>query len=111
MNSCHYDFSGFEQQPGGTVKALNAGIVCAKEGDSILLKGTACNLYLAPQPLNGTFESAGYGVSSEVYLNMITSNIKYTSSNGIGCKIAGVKPSGEDGVMNQQVTLRGTLPG
>ncbi len=110
MNSCRYDLPEIEQT-GSSYTVKGAAIACTKEGDAIsAVTNAGCNLYIPPQPLQATLTSGGFGFAADVPLDVGTNSLKYTSS-GAFCKLGGVKESGEDGVMNQELALRGTLSG
>jgi hypothetical protein len=111
MNSCRYDFPEIEQT-GSTYTAVGGGITCTKEGDRIVIERPGqqpCIIRLLPQSLSATLTNEGSGLGSEIPLTIATSSLKYTTS--FACQLEGFKKEGEDGVMNQKLGLRGTLPG
>lgn len=111
MNSCRYELPEIEQS-GASYGAKGSSIVCTKEGDAISLESVTipCNIYIPPQALAATLVNSGPGWGADILLNLSSSSLKYTTT-GVGCSAGGIPSSGENGVMKQEITLHGTLPG
>jgi hypothetical protein len=108
MNSCRYKFPEFEKS-GSLYNAKGGSINCTKEGDAISIKaGLGCEMKLPPQPLSATMEqSTEFNWASVIPLHITGSGLKWTATKA--CSLVGIKEAGEDGVMNQELVLRGEM--
>jgi hypothetical protein len=113
MNSCQYELPEVERTGPGTYIVIGGALACTKEGDGLTMKNSLCNITLPPQSLPMTLRNSGAeGMFAEIILEITTSSLKYTHSGGWGCNtLLKLPASGENGVMDQELFIRGTLPG
>jgi hypothetical protein len=108
---CNYNLTGETDPYTNTSgvsegEAATVGVAC--EGSTVKITGSGCTISIGSQEhlLGVKYDNEGSGSTADVKVTVKVDGIAYTSS-GVSCGLVGIKASGTDGFLTEEVTAKG----